>query len=169
MIGNVNTIPFISTIGGIGSLPAYIVYLDGEVPEIITTVTYTQGSRSIRKRVVGGEYHIDITLTSTGFSGVEGVDWKQIDPDIEGQTDGYRNGSRDGYFYMDCEITPTGFSGVEDVDWEWVSRSKHPTSTQTTFRDGLRSGSYVIDQELTSTGFSGTRGIDWINLKTYNI
>lgn len=146
----------------------YTIYA-GFTSAIPPTPVYNQlASTYIRKRIVGLEYHIDITLTGVGFSGVENTDWTNLYSAV-GQDTSFRNGSRDTTFVVDCEITATGFAGVENTDWEELFNSKHPTSVQTTFRDGVRGGAYVIDQALTVTGFSGIENIDWVNLNEYKV
>lgn len=116
-----------------------------------------------RKRVVGNVMYIDLTITQTGFSGTEDIDWENISM-YTGQTGNFRWGSRGGYWVLDCEITPTGFAGTEDVDWENLLTYKDPSSSETLFREGIRGGAYVVDQALSATGFSGVQNTDWINL-----
>jgi len=110
-------------------------------------------------------YQIDITLTPTGFSGVENTDWTWIIKH-NGQDPVFRSGVRGGVFVVDGEITATGFAGSIDVDWE-----NHLTApgggVLTTFRDGVRDGAYVIDKILTGTGFAGTEDVDWENCRKY--
>jgi hypothetical protein len=141
-------------------------YYDGVTETLDAAYYNTNGATTVRKRAVGAEYHIDITLTSTGFAGVENVDWTNL-VIRAGQTANFRVGVRDGEWVVDCEITPTGFAGVEDVDWEFLRASAHPSSVRTEFRDGVRNGGYVIDQALTATGFDGNEDTDWINLSNY--
>lgn len=142
--------------------PQYIEY-PNTTSLVSATVNYQKNTKFVRKRIVGLEYHVDITLSSTGFAGTENIDWTNLFIHV-GQDAVFRSGSRGGFFVVDAEISVTGFAGVEDTDWENLFKTKHPTSSETKFRDGVRSGAYVVDQELTATGFSGTEGIDWINL-----
>jgi len=146
----------------VSSLEQYVVYSDATVV-LSATVTYQDGSVYVRKLIRDSKYCVDITLTSTGFAGTEGVDWVNI-LEYTGTLAVYRSGSRDGYFTVDATLTATGFAGVEDTDWEWLNRRKDPSSSETTFRDGARGGAYVIDQTLTATGFAGIENTDWVNL-----
>lgn len=107
--------------------------------------TYDDSTTQVRKRVLGNSLYIDVTLTPTGFSGSEGIDWETRIVHT-GQNNRFRMGYRDGIFAIDCTITGTGFSGSEDIDWENIESVVGGTG-QTTYRDGVRGTAYVIDQD----------------------
>ena len=133
-------------------------------------ITFTEGLVQVRKRVVIGTpnvLYIDITTTTTGFSGIENADWEWI-VKVNLPNSGlplaiFRDGSRGGTFRRDAVLNATGFAGVEDTDWEQLS-SYPGGGVQTTFRDGVRSAAYVIDKALTATGFGGSENTDWENI-----
>ena len=133
---------------------------------LITTpasIVYTDGTTSVRKRIVGTVYEIDITLTETGFDGAEDTDWVWILKHT-GQTAVFRSGVRDGEFVVDGTITGTGFAGAEDTDWENLDTATG-AGVLTTFRDGVRDEAYVIDKALSATGFAGAEDVDWENVR----
>jgi hypothetical protein len=159
---NVDYVAMIDT--GVDETPQYIEYANTLVTTPSST-TYSDGTTTVRRRIVSSVYQIEISLTPTGFSGTENVDWEWL-VKLTGQDPVFRTGVRDGDFVVDCEITPTGFSGSEGTDWENLTTAPGGGS-ETTYRDGVRNGSYVIDKELNGTGFSGTEGVDWENVRTY--
>lgn len=142
----------------------YIEYANTLVTTPAETI-YTDGTTSVRKKISGNTYQIDVTLTPTGFDGIQNTDWTWISK-FNGTTAVFRSGVRAGDFVVDGTLNGTGFAGVEDTDWE-----NHQTSpgagVLTTYRDGVRDGAYVIDKVLTATGFAGSEDTDWENLRTY--
>ena len=88
-----------------------------------TTRTYTDGSVTFRNHVRSGVYHIDQTLTATGFSGSEDTDWESLHS-LTAPTGLaiFRHGVRSGGFVIDQTLTGTGFSGSENTDWEQIAK-----------------------------------------------
>jgi hypothetical protein len=75
-----------------------------------------------------GTLNLKQTLTETGFSGTEGIDYVILE-NIEFATDPgpeYRIGVRSGYWVIDQVYTPPilGFSGDEGVDWDVIEAHK---------------------------------------------
>jgi hypothetical protein len=50
-----------------------LMSLDLTEPDVVIDLTHVY-----RHRIVGTAYHIDQTLTPTGYSGIEGTDWENI-------------------------------------------------------------------------------------------
>jgi hypothetical protein len=47
--------------------------LDLTEPDVVIDLTHVY-----RHSIVGTSYHVDQTLTPTGYSGIEGTDWENI-------------------------------------------------------------------------------------------
>jgi len=77
-----------------------------------------------RYDVRGTTLYLDQTLSTTGFSGTEGVDWGSVMAYGGGGTGVFRVGARGGYFCLDEALDATGFSGVEDVNWQTIEKDK---------------------------------------------
>ena len=91
----------------------YVEYAD------LVYVEYSDGVDTFRDGSRDSGYVIDKELTATGFDGVEGVDWEEIEEHTcPGATGVFRDGVRDGYYVIDAELTVTGFDGAEDIDWK---------------------------------------------------
>ncbi|MFH2141889.1 MAG: FISUMP domain-containing protein [Bacteroidota bacterium] len=55
-----------------------IITLNTLVGEDVEYVILTDGVTSVRKGIRGGSFVVDITITPTGFAGIENEDWKKI-------------------------------------------------------------------------------------------
>jgi len=142
----------------------YIEY-DNEIKDVVDNTLFYDNTTRVRKTSSNNSYVIDITITSTGFDGVEDTDWTNI-IELDGSTNIFRNGVRNNEFIVDGTITPTGFSGSENIDWENLF-TIDGSGAFTLFRDGVRNLNYVIDKTLSVTGFDGTEDVDWQNLLSY--
>jgi len=142
----------------------YIEYTNVLVATPAETI-YTDGTTSVRKKITGNTYQVDVTLTPTGFAGAENMDWVWLFKKT-GQTAVFRSGVRAGDFVVDGTIDGTGFAGTINVNWENLDTAEG-TGVLTTYRDGARDESYVIDKALTATGFAGSENTDWKNLRKY--
>jgi len=161
---------------GGGAPPAgfqYIVYANSLTSTPAST-TYTDGTTDVRKRDIAAnepydKYVIDITLTPTGFAGVENTDWENLlrHGGLADETFDFRSGVRGGFFVVDGTLDGTGFAGVEDTNWTNLAMAQG-AGAQTTFRDGVRDAAYVIDKTLNATGFAGDINVDWENIETHS-
>jgi len=152
VINRLNIVPSIVFINALGAVSYdQYTYHDNDTDSLTTAVINQFGGVQIRKRVNGNNFDIDITLTGTGFSGVENTDWKRIGR-IAGGYSTWRYGVVNGIWRAD------------DYDGgTWIFRGGWGgPGARTEFRDGVRGGEYVVDKALTATGFSGTQGTDWV-------
>ena len=102
----VSVSPFLNNIYlyAAGSYPQYRQFTDGSCSGVTdTAVYYTDDTDTVRKVVRDNKYSVDITLSSTGFDGVEDTDWTNLFQ-IAGRTDTYRNCSRNDNFVVDGTI-----------------------------------------------------------------
>ena len=79
----------------------------------------SDGTDTFRYAVRSDNMFLDQTVTSLGFSGVENIDWENLEEINSSGDDSYRHGVRNPSWVTDSTITPLGFSvgGVEDTDW----------------------------------------------------
>ena len=90
----------------------YCIYNDLEYDE------FTDGIDTFRTGNRDNSFVIDKALNTTGFAGVEGVDWEEVEYATTGPATGaVRDGYRDNKYVVDTEISVTGFSGTENIDW----------------------------------------------------
>lgn len=161
---------------GAAAIQQYLVYQNNLViytgPG--TQIIFDDGTTQVRKRMVVGVPNIlytDITITLTGFAGVEDIDWKPLDP-VRGLPNqgsllaDFRCGVRGGCFRIDFPLTLTKWAGAEGVDWENPETNCGP-SVHPIYRDGVRDAAYVLDQALIANPASpGVMDVDWKNLVT---
>ena len=117
-----------------------------------TKEVFTEGSTSIRKRVLGDYLYYDITLTALGFGGVEGIDWQWIDrTQFVGVS--VRNGVEGGAWVVQSN-SPA---------WDIISKTSG-SNDYPVWREGIRGGNKILDHALNAIGFSGIKGVDWENI-----
>ena len=99
-------------------MPQYSIISPGETLDLL------DASDDFRYVNVAGVLHLRQAITSTGFSGEEGVDWDDIEEYADKGGGVWRVGARDLHWAMDCTVTGIGFSGDEDTDWENYEKHK---------------------------------------------